>query len=124
MEQELIEKLGELKYMLRCEISDRASLEHGFCQYFEAFNRVSFPNSEFQRLQEEIVTPDVFNAAQTSRHRKALTCDDGKPLECSLLDTSELCVNAYVSNIVTVFSHMMPTRRLDRVHEKSELESS
>lgn len=61
IEQELIEKLGELKYTLRPDIRDRAALERNFRQHFEALNRVTLTDAEFQRLLDEIVTPDVLN---------------------------------------------------------------
>ncbi|MGY0612936.1 MULTISPECIES: hypothetical protein [unclassified Luteimonas] len=40
IEQELIEKLGELKYTLRPDIRDRAALERNFREKFEALNPV------------------------------------------------------------------------------------
>ena len=40
IEQELIEKLGELKYALRPDIRDRAAMERNFREKFEALNRV------------------------------------------------------------------------------------
>ena len=39
IEQELIEKLGELKYTLRPDIRDRAALERNFRTHFEAIKR-------------------------------------------------------------------------------------
>ena len=56
IEQELIEKLGELKYTLRPDIRDRAALERNFRGKFEALNRVTLTDSEFQRLLEEIAS--------------------------------------------------------------------
>ena len=38
IEQELIEKLGELKYTLRPDIRDRAAMEHNFRKHFEVLN--------------------------------------------------------------------------------------
>ena len=67
IEQELISKLGELKYTVRPDIHDRAALEVNFREKFEALNRVRMTDTEFQRLLEEIVTPDVFTAARTLR---------------------------------------------------------
>ena len=46
IEQELIEKLGELKYTQRPDIRDRAALEANFREKFEALNRVSLTDSE------------------------------------------------------------------------------
>ncbi len=59
IEQELIDKLGELKYTLRPDIRDRAALEANFRQHFQALNRVTLTDAEFARLLDEIVTPDA-----------------------------------------------------------------
>lgn len=95
IEQELIEKLGELKYTLRPDIHDRAAMERNFRQKFEALNHVTLTDTEFQRLLEEIVTPDVFKAAQTLRQRNAFTRDDGTPLNYTLVNTSDWCKNDF-----------------------------
>lgn len=84
IEQELIEKLGQLKYTLRPDIRDRAAMERNFREKFEALNRVKLTDAEFQRLLDDIVTPDVFKAAHTLRHRNAFTRDDGTPLNYTL----------------------------------------
>ena len=95
IEQELIEKLGELKYTLRPDIRDRAAMERNFREKFEALNRVSLTDAEFPRLLEEIVTPDVFTAAQTLRHRNAFTRDDGTPLNYTLVNINDWCKNTF-----------------------------
>src|SRR3546814_20952420 len=59
IEQELIAKLGELKYTLRSDIRDRAALEANFRKHFEALNRVELSEAEFKRLLDDITTPDV-----------------------------------------------------------------
>ncbi|RZJ84398.1 MAG: type I restriction endonuclease subunit R [Massilia sp.] len=95
IEQELIEKLGELKYTLRTDIRDRAAMERNFRGHFEALNRVTLSDAEFQRLLEEIVTPDVFNAAHTLRYRNAFTRDDGTPLNYALVNINDWCKNTF-----------------------------
>lgn len=95
IEQELIAKLGELKYTLRPDIRDRAALEANFRKHFEALNRVNLTDTEFQRLLEEIVTPDVFTAAHTLRHRNAFTRDDGTPLNYTLVNIGDWCKNTF-----------------------------
>ena len=95
IEQELIEKLGELKYTLRPDIHDRATLEKNFRDKFEALNRVRLTDAEFQRLLEDIVTPDVFKAAHTLRHRNAFTRDDGTPLNYTLVNINDWCKNDF-----------------------------
>ena len=80
LENQLIEKLQGLKYEYRPDIRDRAALEKNFRDKFEALNRVRLTDSEFARLLDEIVTPDVFTAAHTIRNRNAFTRDDGTPL--------------------------------------------
>lgn len=95
IEQELIEKLGELKYTLRPDIRDRAALERNFRQHFEALNHVKLTDAEFQRLLEGIVTSDVFAAAHTLRHRNAFTRDDGTPLNYTLVNLADWCKNSF-----------------------------
>jgi type I restriction enzyme R subunit len=60
IEDAFIEKLRTLKYSYRPDIRDRAALEHNFRQKFEALNRVMLTDGEFQRLLDELITPDVF----------------------------------------------------------------
>lgn len=95
IEQELIEKLGELKYTLRPDIRDRAALEKNFREKFEALNRVTLSDAEFQRLLDEIVSPDVFTAAHTLRNRNAFSRDDGTPLNYTLVNISDWCKNTF-----------------------------
>ncbi|QIK81007.1 type I restriction endonuclease subunit R [Lysobacter sp. HDW10] len=95
IEQELIEKLGDLKYTLRADIRDRAALERNFREKFEALNNVTLTDAEFHRLLDEIVTPDVFKAAQTLRNRNALTRDDGTPLNYTLVNINDWCKNDF-----------------------------
>ncbi|MEN1925289.1 type I restriction endonuclease subunit R [Luteimonas qiangzhengi] len=95
IEQELIEKLGELKYTLRPDIRDRAALERNFREKFEALNRVTLADSEFQRLLDEIVTPDVFAASQRLRNRNAFIRDDGTPLNYTLVNITDWCKNTF-----------------------------
>ncbi|MHB1524648.1 MAG: type I restriction endonuclease subunit R, partial [Candidatus Dormibacteria bacterium] len=95
IEQELIERLGELKYTLRPDIRDRAAMERNFREKFEALNRVSLTDAEFQRLLDEIVTPDVFKAAHTLRHRNAFIRDDGTPLNYTLVNINDWCKNDF-----------------------------
>ena len=95
LEEELIEKLKDLKYAQRADIRDRAALEHNFREKFEALNRVSLTDAEFKRLLEEIVTPDIFTAAHTLRNRNAFTRDDGTPLNYTLVNIHDWCKNTF-----------------------------
>jgi type I restriction enzyme, R subunit len=71
LEEALVTKLRDLKYEYRPDIRDRAMLEQNFREKFESLNRVRLTDSEFARLIEEIVTPDVFTAARTLRERNS-----------------------------------------------------
>jgi type I restriction enzyme R subunit len=86
IEQALIEKLGDLKYTNRQDIRDRAALEHNVRHHFEALNRVHLTDTEFARLLESIVTPDVFAAARHLRERNSFERDDGTPLYYTLVN--------------------------------------
>ncbi|MET3156842.1 type I restriction endonuclease subunit R [Bradyrhizobium diazoefficiens] len=95
LERELISKLQELKYSYREDIRDRAMLEANFRQKFQQLNRVKLTDEEFARLLEEIVTPDVFAAAQTLRARNSFTREDGTPLNYTLVNLDDWCKNTF-----------------------------
>jgi type I restriction enzyme R subunit len=109
IEQALIEKLGDLKYRYRPDIRDRAALEHNFRQHFESLNRVHLTDSEFHRLLDSIITPDVFAAARHLRERNSFERDDGTPLYYTLVNIKDWCKNSFeVINqlqISTDYSH-------------------
>jgi type I restriction enzyme R subunit len=95
IEQALIEKLGDLKYTYRPDIRDRAVLETNFRQHFETLNRVRLTDTEFARLLEGIVTPDVFAAAKHLRERNSFERDDGTPLYYTLVNIKDWCKNSF-----------------------------
>jgi type I restriction enzyme, R subunit len=95
IEKHLIDKLRGLKYEYREDIRDRAALEQNFREKFQALNRVSLADGEFQRLLDEIITPDVFTAARTLRERNSFTRDDGTPLNYTLVNIKDWCKNSF-----------------------------
>jgi type I restriction enzyme R subunit len=95
LEEALVEKLRSLKYDYRSDIRDRAALEKNFREKFEALNRVHLTSSEFSRLLDEIITPDVFTAARMLRERNSFTRDDGTPLNYTLVNTKDWCKNSF-----------------------------
>lgn len=109
IELDLIAKLGDLKYAYRPDIHDRATLESNFREKFQQLNRVNLTDEEYQRLLEEIVTPDVFTAAQTLRSRNSFTREDGTPLNYTLVNIDDWCKNtfevAHQLRINTDYSH-------------------
>ena len=109
IEQLLIEKLTDLKYAYRPDIRDRAALERNFRAHFEALNGVHLTDSEFGRLLEDLVTPDVFAAARALRERNTFERDDGTPLHYTLVNIKDWCKNTFeVVNqlrISTDYSH-------------------
>ena len=95
IEEGFIAKLKELKYTYREDIHDRDSLERNFRVKFEALNRVHLTDSEFGRLLEEIITPDVFVASQRLRERNTFMREDGTPLQYTLVNIKDWCRNEY-----------------------------
>ena len=95
LEDHLVEKLRGLKYEYRADIRDRAALEKNFRGKFETLNHVRLSDGEFQRLLDEIVTPDVFAAAHTLRNRSSFTRDDGTPLNYTLVNIADWCKNTF-----------------------------
>lgn len=95
LENDLVAKLRDLKYEYRSDIRDRATLEANFREKFEALNRVTLTDGEFQRLLDEIVTSDVFTAARTLRERSSFIRDDGTPLNFTLVNIRDWCKNSF-----------------------------
>jgi len=95
IERALIDQLNALKYTYRSDIRDRDALERNFREKFEALNRVKLTDSEFTRLLEEIVTPDVFANAERLRNRNTFDREDGTPLYYQLIDVRDWCKNSY-----------------------------
>ena len=95
LEESLVKKLRDLKYEYRPDIRDRATLEANFREKFEALNRVNLTDGEFRRLLDEIVTPDVYEAARSLRNREAFVRDDGTPLNYTLVNITDWCKNHY-----------------------------
>jgi type I restriction enzyme R subunit len=95
IERDLISKLEDLKYTYRPDIRDRAALEKNFREKFEALNRVRLTDAEFQRLLEQITTPDVFEAARTLREYNGFEREDGTPLNYSLVNIRDWCKNSF-----------------------------
>ena len=95
IEQNLLTKLADLKYTYRPDIHDRAALEQNFREKFESLNRVHLTQTEFPRLLEQIVTPDVFMASRTLRERNSFDRDDGTPLFYTLVNIKDWCKNTF-----------------------------
>ncbi len=95
IEENLIEQLTALKYTHRPDITDRKSLEQNFKAKFEALNRVRLSESEFLRLREDIINPDVFAASKMLRERQYFQREDGTPLHYTLVNIKDWCKNEY-----------------------------
>lgn len=95
IEEELIGQLQELKYTYRPDITDRKSLEQNFKTKFEALNRVRLSDSEFLRLREEIIEPDVFKASKKLREQQFFQREDGTPLHYTLVNNKDWCKNDF-----------------------------
>ena len=95
LEEQFIEKLLSLKYEYRADIRDRATLEKNFREKFEAINRVHLTEGEFQRLLDEIITPDVFASSRMLRETTSFARDDGTPLNFTLVNIKDWCKNTF-----------------------------
>lgn len=95
IEQSFITKLTDLKYTYRDDIRDRYSLEKNFREKFEALNRVRLSNSEFARLRDEIITPDVFAASKVLREKNYFQREDGTSLHYTLVNIKDWCKNDF-----------------------------
>lgn len=95
IEQKLIAKLEDLKYIYRPDIRDKAALEQNFRVKFEALNRVRLTDAEFARLRDEIINADVFQAAKTLREYGYFQREDGTPLHYMLVNLKDWCKNDF-----------------------------
>ena len=95
LEEALVSRLRDLKYEYRPDICDRSTLEANFRKKFEASNRVKLTDGEFERLLDEIVTPDVYEAARSLRNREAFIRDDGTPLNYTFVNINDWCKNHF-----------------------------
>lgn len=95
IEQALISKLQDLKYTYRPDIRDRSALEQNFRQHFQALNCVRLTDSEFARLLDSLITPDVFTAAKHLRETQSFERDDGTPLYYTVVNIKEWCKNNF-----------------------------
>ncbi|MGN6342221.1 MAG: N-6 DNA methylase [Ginsengibacter sp.] len=60
IEYGFIGKLTDLKYTYRSDIRDRNAFEQNFRKKFDSLNRVHLTDTEFARLKEKIINPDLF----------------------------------------------------------------
>jgi len=95
IETALVAKLEDLKYTSRPDIRDRAALEANFKKKFETLNRCNLTDSEFARLRDEIVQPDVYRASKLLRERQLFTREDGTPLYYTLVNIKDWCRNEF-----------------------------
>ena len=95
IETSFIDKLSSLKYTYRPDIHDRETLGKNFREKFEELNQVRLTDAEFARLQDEIITSDVFTASKTLRSINAFTRDDGTPLNYTLVNIKDWCKNTF-----------------------------
>jgi type I restriction enzyme R subunit len=95
IEEGLIGKLVDLKYTYRTDIRDRETLEINFRKKFEALNRVHLTDSEFNRLHEEIINPDVFASSKCLREINYFEREDGTPLYYTLVNIKDWCRNEF-----------------------------
>lgn len=95
IEYGFIGKLVDLKYTYRSDIRDRQALEQNFRKKFESLNRVHLTDSEFFRLRDEIINPDVFAASKLLRQINTFQRDDGTPLHYTLVNIKDWCKNDF-----------------------------
>lgn len=95
LEKDFIKKLRGLKYTYRTDIRDHASLKANFREKFQKLNAVTLTDAEFDRLLDEIVTPDVFANSRVLRERNSFDRDDGTPLNYTLVNIKDWCKNTF-----------------------------
>jgi type I restriction enzyme R subunit len=95
IEESLIKRLTDLKYIHRPDIRDRNTLEFNFRKKFEALNRVNLTDAEFARLRDEIISPDVYMSSLRLRERNTFQREDNTPLQYTLVNIKDWCKNEF-----------------------------
>ncbi|MDX5338265.1 MAG: HsdR family type I site-specific deoxyribonuclease, partial [Cyclobacteriaceae bacterium] len=95
IEYGLIGRLQDLKYTYRKDIRDRKALELNFRKKFETLNKVSLTDSEFERLKDKIIQPDVFLSSKLLRQKNDFIREDGTPLAFTLVNIKDWCKNEF-----------------------------
>jgi type I restriction enzyme, R subunit len=95
IEESLIGKLSDLKYTYREDIRDREALEENFREKFQALNRINLTDSEFARLRDEIISPDVFSCSKKLRETNYFQREDSTPLHYTLVNIKDWCKNEF-----------------------------
>ena len=95
IEYGLVGKLQDLKYTYRPDIRNLDALEQNFREKFEKLNRVSLTNSEFEKLRDEIVNPDVFISSNYLRKTNTFIREDDTPLHYTLVNIKDWCKNDF-----------------------------
>ncbi len=95
IEKIFLDRLKKLKYTYRPDIVDRKTLEQNFREKFESLNKVRLSDNEFNRLREQIITPNVFEASKILREKQYFERDDGTPLHFTLVNIKDWCKNEY-----------------------------
>ncbi len=95
IENELIERLKDLKYTYRKDIRTKDALELNFRQKFEALNRVKLTDTEFDKLLTDVVNPDVFKTSNRLRKKTTFIREDDTPLHYTLVNIKDWCKNDF-----------------------------
>lgn len=95
IEEELIERLSDLKYTYRKDIRTKSALELNFREKFEALNRVKLTDTEFDKLLTEIINPDVFKTSGQLRKRNTFIREDDTSLHYTLVNIKDWCKNDF-----------------------------
>lgn len=95
IEQDFIAKLQDLKYIYRQDIRDKETLDANFRQKFQELNYVNLSDAEFARLQDSIITGDVYSSAKILREKNSFVRDDGTPLYYTLVNIKDWCKNSF-----------------------------
>lgn len=74
-------------------------MEGNVREKFQALNRVGLTDSEFQRLLDDIVTPDVYAAAHPLRNRNAVGTSSGLNIAAAVTLAGELGPGKVVATV-------------------------
>lgn len=106
IEERFIRRLEGQGYAHRKDIKNREALERNFRDKFNALNQVELSDGEFERLLNNIIKSDVYEASKLLREKNELIRDDGTTLIFSLVNLKDWCRNDYeVINQLRINTH-------------------
>lgn len=95
LEKVFLEKLRDMGYIYRRDITTIEALNQNFKEQLEFWNKITLSQSELKRILRDITGKGVFESTKILHDKYTLLRDDGTGLNISLYDTKNWCQNTF-----------------------------